>query len=266
MRRNMAIANRKMHGSIPSNKEFLERLLEGTGDLQYADIVTFLPHPYHFQAQSILSGTHIKWGGQTMSRYEFGAHTGSISPCMLLEFGCNYVIIGHSERRLLGYESDSASGERFERAIKVGLTPVFCMGETLDEYELGMTASVTVRQLSAVIDRVGVEGLSKGVLAYEPVWAIGTGKAASPEHAQIILRFLREHIAVHSPEVAQNITILYGGSVNAQNAAKLFSMPDIDGGLVGAASLNTEAFIEICRAAHSAGENKLKAANNGFHS
>lgn len=253
MRRKTVIANRKMHGSIPENKEFLDGLLAGTRDLDKADYIVCLPHPYHFQVQSILQSTHIQWGGQTMSRFERGAHTGSISPAMLLEFGCKYVLIGHSERRLLGYESDKASGERFETAIKMGLTPIFCMGETLDEYELGMTASVTVRQLSAVIDHVGVEGLAKGVLAYEPVWAIGTGKAASPEHAQIILRFLREHIAVSDPVVAQNITILYGGSVNAENAAKLFSMPDIDGGLVGTASLNTQDFISICRAAHEAG-------------
>ncbi len=253
MKHKLVVANRKMHGSIPENKDFLEGLLAGTRHLDNADPVVCLPHPYHFQAQSILTGTHIKWGGQNMSRYEFGAHTGSVSQCMLLEFGCTHVIIGHSERRQVGYESDYASGERFEEAAKVGLTPIFCMGETLKEYELGLTASVTVRQLSAVLEQIGVEGLAKGVLAYEPIWAIGTGKAASPEHAQIILRFLRGHIAVHDPEVAKNITILYGGSVNAKNAAKLFSMPDIDGGLVGAASLNTEAFVAICQAAHEAG-------------
>jgi triosephosphate isomerase (TIM) len=252
MRRKLVIANRKMHGSIPENKDFLEKLLEGTQDLNMADYVACMPHPYHFQAQAMLTGTHLHWGGQTMSRFASGAHTGSISPYMLLEFGCTYVIMGHSERRMAGYESDTASGQRFEEALRVGLTPVLCMGETLNEYEMGLTASVTTRQLTAVIDQVGVQNLAKGVLAYEPIWAIGTGKAASPEHAQIILRFLREHIAVRDPEVAKNIRILYGGSVNAANAARLFAMPDIDGGLVGKASLDTAEFIEICRAAHNA--------------
>ena len=252
MRRKMVVANRKMYGNIPDNKAFLEGLLAGTHTFMNADYVVCLPAPYQFQAQAILTGSHICWGGQTMSRYEFGAHTGSISAQMLLEFGCTYVIMGHSERRMAGYESDMASGERFEEAIKVGLTPILCLGETLKEYELGMTANVTVRQLNAVIDQVGIQALAKGVIAYEPIWAIGTGKAATPEHAQIILRFLREHIAVYDTEVAKNMTILYGGSVNPQNAAKLFSMPDIDGGLVGTASLNTEDFVAICDVANAA--------------
>lgn len=252
MRRKMVIANRKMHGNIPDNKEFLEGLLDGTAGFDHAEYVVCLPHPYHFQAQAILTGTPINWGGQTMSRFEFGAHTGSISPYMLLEFGCKYVIMGHSERRMSGYESDTASGQRFEEAIKVGLTPIFCMGETLKEFEMGMTVDVVIRQLNAVIEYVGAKGLAKGILAYEPVWAIGTGKAATPEHAQCILSFLRGHIELLDEEVAQNITILYGGSVNSKNAAKLFSMPDIDGGLVGGASLNTQEFVAICKAANGA--------------
>ncbi len=250
MRQKMVVANRKMNGNIPENKAFLEGLLGATRQLHQADYVVCLPHPYHFQAQAMLTGTHLKWGGQTMSRFQSGAHTGSTSSTMLLEFGCQYVLIGHSERRLQGYESDFASGERFETAIKMGLTPIFCMGETLEEYEKGMTASVTVRQLSAVLDLVGINGLARGVLAYEPVWAIGTGKAASAQHAQIILRSLRQHVAVFNAEVAKNITILYGGSVNAKNATQLFSMPDIDGGLVGTASLDTDEFIAICQAAN----------------
>jgi triosephosphate isomerase len=187
-----------------------------------------------------------------MSRYLSGAYTGSVSPTMLKEFGCQYVIIGHSERRQRGHDTDMSTGERFEVAVKAGLTPIFCMGETLDEYEEGVTDLVTIRQLNAVIQEIGVQGLAGGVLAYEPVWAIGTGKAATPEHAQNVLSFLRGHIEILDAELAQHIRILYGGSVNAANAAKLFSMPDIDGGLVGTASLNTQEFVAICQAASSA--------------
>jgi triosephosphate isomerase (TIM) len=252
MRRKLVVANRKMHGSIPDNKRFMEGLLAGTADAGNADYVVCLPHPYHFQAQAMLSGSPIGWGGQTVSRFEYGAHTGSISASMLLEFGCQYVIMGHSERRKSGYESDAASGERFEAAIKAGLIPIFCMGETLEEFEEGMTVDVVIRQLNAVLKHVGAEGLAKGVLAYEPVWAIGTGKAATPEHAQCILSFLRGHIELLDEDVASKIRILYGGSVNAQNAGRLFAMPDIDGGLVGGASLNTEEFVQICLAANAA--------------
>lgn len=249
MRRSLVIANRKMHGSIPDNRAFLEGVLKGMADCPETDCVVCVPHPYLFQAQSILSGSPVAWGGQNMSRYAAGPYTGSVSPAMLREFGCEYVIIGHSERRTRGHETDSSVGERFEAAINAGLKPIFCMGESLAEYEAGLTDVVTVRQLNAVLKQVGVENLSKGILAYEPIWAIGTGKAAPPEYAQTILGFLRGHIALHDPQVAKDVRILYGGSVKADNSAKLFAMPDIDGGLVGGASLITEEFVEICHAA-----------------
>jgi triosephosphate isomerase (TIM) len=249
MRRKLVVANRKMNGNLATNKAFLEGLLAGTRDYQNADYVVCVPHPYLFQAQALLTGSPIAWGGQNMSRYASGAYTGSVSPGMLTEFGCKYVIIGHSERRQRGHDTDLSTGERFEVATKAGLKPIFCMGETLAEYEEGITDIVTIRQLNAVIHEIGVKGLAKGVLAYEPVWAIGTGKAATPEHAQDVLSFLRGHIELLDTEVAENIRILYGGSVNAANAAKLFSMPDIDGGLVGGASLNTDEFVAICQAA-----------------
>ena len=249
MRRKLVVANRKMNGSLPSNKAFLEGLLAGTHDYQHADYAVCVPHPYLFQAEAILNGSPIAWGGQNMSRFESGAYTGSVSPSMLVEFGCEYVIIGHSERRQRGHDTDHSIGERFEVAIKAGLKPIFCMGETLAEYEEGITDLVTIRQLNAVISEIGVKNLARGVLAYEPVWAIGTGKAASPEHAQNVLSFLRGHIEMLDAEVAKNIKILYGGSVKADNAAKLFSMPDIDGGLVGGASLNTDEFVAICQVA-----------------
>jgi triosephosphate isomerase len=248
----MVVANRKMNGDIPSNQAFLEKLVTDTRAHQHADYVVCMPHPYLYQAQAILKGSHVHLGGQNMSRYQSGAHTGSVSPPMLKEFGCEYVIIGHSERRLHGHDTDTSTGERFEVAINSGLIPIFCMGETLDEYEDGATDIVTIRQLNAVIHEIGVKGLAGGVLAYEPVWAIGTGKAATPEHAQNVLSFLRGHIELLDAEVASNIRILYGGSVNSMNAKQLFSMPDIDGALVGTASLNTEEFIAICVAASDA--------------
>lgn len=255
MRRKLVVANRKMHGSIPSNQAFLEGLLEGTRDYRDADYVVCVPHPYLYQVQSILSGTQISWGGQNMSRFENGPYTGSVSPGMLKEFGSEFVIIGHSERRARGQDSDSSVGERFQVATKAGLKPIFCMGETLEEYEQGLTDLVTIRQLNAVIQQVGIKSLAKGILAYEPVWAIGTGKAASPEHAQAILHFLRGYLILKDPEVGENMRILYGGSLKAHNATELFSMPDIDGGLVGGASLITEEFVAICRAASAASNN-----------
>ena len=248
----MVIANRKMHGTIPDNKQFLQGLLAGTRDYGLANYAVCVPHPYLFQAEALLAGSPIAWGGQNMSRYAAGAFTGSVSPGMLTEFGCEYVIIGHSERRQRGHDTNASIGERFEVATKNGLKPILCVGETLEEYEDGMTVDVVIGQLNAVIEHVGIESLPKGILAYEPVWAIGTGKAATPEHAQCILSFLRGHIELLDETVANNLSILYGGSVNASNAAQLFSMPDIDGGLVGGASLNTQEFIAICQAANEA--------------
>lgn len=255
MRRKLVVANRKMNGNLATNKAFFEGLIKGVRDYKNADYVVCVPHPYLFQAEAVLKGSAIAWGGQNMSRYESGAYTGSVSPGMLKEFGCEYVIIGHSERRQRGHDTDLSTGERFDAATNAGLKPIFCMGETLEEYEDGLTDVVTIRQLNAVIQEIGVQGLAKGVLAYEPVWAIGTGRAATPEHAQNILSFLRGHIEILDAEVAKNIRILYGGSVKSDNAAKLFSMPDIDGGLVGGASLNTDEFVAICQAASMACKN-----------
>ena len=251
IRRKLVIANRKMYGSIPDNKAFLEGLLHGTRALKNMDCAVCVPYPYLYQAQAMLAGSSIARGAQNMSCHEYGPYTGSVSPGMLLEFGCEYVIIGHSERRRRGYESDNSAAERFEAAIKVGLKPVFCVGETLEEHKAGFAHRVTIRELSAVIKHVGIQGMAQGVLAYEPIWAIGTGQSASPEHAQPILAFLRGHIASLNESVADNIRILYGGSVKAGNAKALFAMPDIDGGLIGSASLNTSEFIAICRAANA---------------
>jgi triosephosphate isomerase (TIM) len=250
MRSKLVIANRKMNGSIESNQQFLQGLIAGTRDLTLAKFSVCVPHPYLFQAQSILKGSPITWGGQNMSRYDHGPYTGSVSPPMLKEFGCTHVIIGHSERRMRGHDTDESTGERFKVAIEAGLVPVFCMGETLEEYNAGITDEVIIRQLNAVIAVVGVENLLKGILAYEPVWAIGTGKAATPQHAQGILGFLRGHIGLLSPDVADQVHILYGGSVSKNNAADLFCLPDVDGGLVGNASLNIDDFLRVCEIAN----------------
>ncbi len=240
----LVVANRKMHGNLPENQHFMQTLLQHTAR-HLARYAVCPPHPYLFQAQQLLQQSHIAWGAQNMSRYERGAYTGSVSPSMLREFGCTYVIIGHSERRQRGHDNDETCGERFEAALKAGLTPILCIGETLDEYEQGETDVVVSRQLNPVISHVGIQALSQGVIAYEPVWAIGTGKAASPQHVQAILSFVRGHIALLNPKVSEDITLLYGGSVQSHNAAQLLSLPDVDGSLVGGASLQVEEFLRI---------------------
>ncbi len=254
----LVVANRKMHGSLPDNQQFMQSLLLNTQH-HHARYAVCPPHPYLYQAQHILQNSHIAWGGQNMSRFEKGAYTGSVSPVMLKEFGCSYVIIGHSERRQRGHDSDESCGERFEAALKAGLTPILCIGETLDEYEQGETDLVVVRQLNPVIAHVGIQALSQGVIAYEPVWAIGSGKAATPQHVQAILSFIRGHIGLLDEQVAEKIDLLYGGSVNPGNAAQLLSMPDVDGGLIGGASLVAEDFIRICQIANELTDLKTAA-------
>jgi triosephosphate isomerase (TIM) len=250
MRRKLVVGNWKMYGSLAWNKTLLEAVLEGVRDCNNADFAVCVPSPYLFQAQAILQGSNVAWGGQNMKQYEAGAFTGSVAPHMLTEFGCRYVIIGHSERREQYNESDPVVAAKFEAAIKVGMTPIFCLGETREEYDAGATNAVVARQLDAVLTLVGAKGLSKGVLAYEPVWAIGTGRGAAPYMAQAVHSFIRNQIAKADPKVAAGIRILHGGSVRVANAAQLLSMPDIDGALVGNASLVAEQFIAICRAAN----------------
>lgn len=244
------IANRKMHGNQAENRQFLEALLQHTSTHQ-ARCVVCPPHPYLHQAQSLLAGSHIAWGGQNMSRYAYGAYTGSVSPLMLKEFGCQYVMIGHSERRQRGHDNDESCGERFETAIQHGLTPILCIGETLQEYQRGETDWVVARQLQPVLNHVGVDALARGIIAYEPVWAIGSGITASPQHVQTILAFIRGHIALLQPSVAETLCLLYGGSITAQTAADLFAMPDVDGGLIGKACLDSGHFLEICQMAET---------------
>lgn len=250
MRRKMVVGNWKMHGSLKENNILLEGIKQGVKDMHNADYVVCVPYPYLAQAQSLLQGSNIAWGAQNMCSTNDGAITGAVSPAMLVDFGCTHVIIGHSERRNLFNETDDTAAARFNAALEAGLTPIFCMGESREERESDWTDYIVGRQLDSIIRRFGPQVLVNAVLAYEPLWAVGTGTPATPEQAQEVHDFMRERISRCNMEVAANVRILYGGSVKPNNAAKLFAMPDIDGGLIGGASLTAEAFVPICRAAN----------------
>lgn len=249
MRRKLVVGNWKMYGRLARNQELLKGVLAGVRDFHEADYAVCVPYPYLAQAQALLHGSNVAWGAQNVSPNEEGAYTGAVAPGMLTDFACKYVIIGHSERRGLFHESNEIASAKFVAAQQAGLTPIFCVGETLAERESGITEQVVATQLDAVLNRAGVQALSKAVIAYEPVWAIGTGKTASPEQAQAVHAFIRGRVAGHDSRVAQGLCILYGGSVKAANAEALFGMADIDGGLIGGASLVVEEFVAICRAA-----------------
>ncbi len=249
MRRKLVVGNWKMYGTLARNKVLLEGVLEGVKNLHGADCGVCVPYPYLAQVQAVLQGSSLAWGAQNLSQFEQGAYTGEVAPAMLCDFGCRYVIVGHSERRALFHDDDEVVAAKFEAALKAGLTPILCVGETLQEREAGVTEQVVSRQLDVVLRRAGVQGVAKSVVAYEPVWAIGTGKTASPEQAQAVHAFIRQRVAQQDAAVAQGLCLLYGGSVKAGNAAELFAMPDIDGGLIGGASLVAEEFVAICRAA-----------------
>ncbi len=249
MREKLVAGNWKMHGNLAENKALLDALVPQLAGLKGASCAVCVPFPYLFQAQAALQNTNIAWGAQNMSQHEKGAFTGEVSASMLLDFGCKYAIVGHSERRALFGENDAAVAAKFVAAQKAGLTPILCVGETLAEREANITEQVVARQLDAVLTLAGVTALSKSIVAYEPVWAIGTGKTATPEQAQAVHAFIRAKVAAASTEVAAALVIQYGGSVKAANAAQLFSMPDIDGGLIGGAALSADEFVAICRAA-----------------
>jgi len=245
MRRILVAGNWKMHGSRAMVKELLDGLLAGTGNENGTDMAVFPPFPYLCDAQAMLRGSSISWGAQTLNPVAQGAHTGEVSAGMLLDFGCRYVLVGHSERRTVYGESDDDVAVRFETALAAGLEPVLCVGETLEERERGETESVVDRQINAVLGRCGIGGFARAVVAYEPVWAIGTGKTASPDQAQAVHAFIRDKFASQDDIIAGQLRILYGGSVNGSNAAELFARDDIDGGLVGGASLKVGDFLAI---------------------
>jgi len=234
-----------MHGSKAMASELLEGLLAGSAADGNADLAVFPSFPYLPLTESVLSGTHIKWGGQTLNPNAQGAHTGEISGGMLMDMGCKYVLVGHSERRSVYGESDTDVAVRFKAALDAGLEPILCVGETLEQREANETEAVIARQLDAVIDSLGIDALSKSVVAYEPVWAIGTGLTATPEQAQSVHAFIRDKLSLLNVIIGGQLRILYGGSVKGSNAAELFAQNDIDGGLVGGASLTAEDFLAI---------------------
>ena len=237
-----------MHGNLQQNAALLERIRAGISGLG-CDVAVCAPYPYLAQLQSMLSGSVVAWGAQSVSEYAVGAFTGEVSASMLVDFGCRYVLVGHSERRSLFRETDAAVAAKFEAAQKAGLIPVLCVGEALAEREAGKTFSVVSRQLAAVLDRVGVAAMASSLLAYEPVWAIGTGVTASPAQAQEVHAAIRAQVAALDVDVAGGLRVLYGGSVKAQNAVELFAQADIDGGLIGGAALVADDFLAICQAA-----------------
>ncbi|PCJ30177.1 MAG: triose-phosphate isomerase [Gammaproteobacteria bacterium] len=258
MRKALVAGNWKMNGSSDSNKHLLEGIIKESASFSSVDVALFPPSVYLQQVQEALVSTELAWGTQNLSQFEKGAYTGEISAPMLNDFGCSYVLIGHSERRCLYAEIgldqlilDYIIAEKYAVAIQAGITPIICIGESPEEHEQGKTEEVIARLVDIVIAQNGVQALSQAVLAYEPVWAIGTGKSATPEWAQEVHSFMRERIYKHDPETAESIQILYGGSVKGDNAAPLFSMPDIDGGLIGGASLDADEFVKICQAAVS---------------
>lgn len=237
-----------MHGSLAQNEVLLGAVISGAAQLPGVDCAVCVPFPYLQQAQQRLSGTAVKWGAQDAHQLEKGAYTGEVSASMLRDFGCAYVLVGHSERRSLYGESSALVAEKFAAVQKAGMIPVLCIGETLEQREAGATEAVVAEQLDAIIQLAGAQSLAASVLAYEPVWAIGTGKTATPEQAQAVHAFIRQRVAGVDKGVAQGLRILYGGSVKGANAAELFAMPDIDGGLIGGASLIAEDFLAICKA------------------
>ena len=249
MRRKLVAGNWKMHGSLAGNRDLLQSLVQALGKGGKADCAVCVPSPYLAQTQELLKGTAIAWGAQNLSEHAQGAYTGEISAAMLNDFGCRYALVGHSERRSLYGESNETVAAKFVAAVKAGLTPVLCLGETLDQREGGVTEKIVAAQLDAVIQAAGLPSFAGAVLAYEPVWAIGTGRTATPDQAQEVHAFIRGRIARGDATLAQRLQILYGGSVKAQNAAELFGMADIDGGLIGGASLVAKDFVAICDAA-----------------
>lgn len=248
MRRKLVAGNWKMFGSLARNEVLLKALVVGMTRMPGVDCAVCAPFPYLAQVQQVLRGSPVKWGAQDVHQLDKGAYTGEVAASMLCDFGCRYVIVGHSERRNLYGESSSLVAEKFAAAQKAGLLPILCVGETLEQRESGATETVVAEQLDAVIKLLGVQSLRNAVLAYEPVWAIGTGKTATPEQAQAVHAFIRQRVAGLDGQVAQGLGILYGGSVKASNASELFAMPDIDGGLIGGASLVAEDFLAICNA------------------
>lgn len=247
MRQKLVAGNWKMNGSLKSIEDLVSGILAGVGDAK-TGVAVCPPAIYLPKVAELLAGQKVSLGSQNICDQDLGAYTGEISGSMLQEFGCQYAIVGHSERRSLYGESDSLVAARFAAAQRAGITPILCVGELLEERESGATEQVVARQLDAVLALQGIEGFKDAVIAYEPVWAIGTGKTASGEQAQEVHAFIRNKLAQMDAGIADQIIIQYGGSVKGANAEELFAMPDIDGGLIGGAALDAAEFLSICQA------------------
>ncbi len=250
MRQPLVAGNWKMNGSLDSITALVEGVKAGLDSVSTAEMAVCPPYVYIPTVAALIGGASISLGAQDVSDQEAGAFTGEVAPAMLTDVGCKYAIVGHSERRSIYGESDDFTASKFAAARKAGLVPILCVGELLEEREQGITEQVVSRQLDAVIDLEGVGALADAVIAYEPVWAIGTGKTASPEQAQDVHAFIRGKLAALDTAVADKVRILYGGSMNAANAAELLAMADIDGGLIGGASLKPADFLAIGSAAN----------------
>jgi triosephosphate isomerase len=249
MRQPLVAGNWKMHGSRAENAALVRDLLDQLKGDAAAEVMVCPPFVYLWETSRLLKDTDIALGGQSVCAESVGAFTGEVSAAMLKDVGCRYVLVGHSERRQIYGESDALVARKFVAAQAQGLVPVLCVGETLEEREAGHTDAVVARQLDAVLSVTGAGVLARAVIAYEPVWAIGTGRTATPEQAQDVHAMIRGKVAALDATMGASVRILYGGSVKASNARDLFAMPDIDGGLVGGASLKADEFARICAAA-----------------
>ena len=249
MRRPIVAGNWKLHGSRAENSRLIEDLMAQLPSKPMSTCIVCPPFVYLQEAARLLRGSSIELGAQDVCAESQGAFTGEVSAAMLKDVGCEYVIVGHSERRLIYRESDQLVARKFAGAQSKGLIPILCVGEQLADREANRTEEVVARQLDVVLELCGAETVGRGILAYEPVWAIGTGRNASPEQAQEVHALIRARIAARDARIAAATRILYGGSVKAGNAAELFAMPDVDGGLIGGASLKADEFVAILTAA-----------------
>ena len=248
-RRPLVAGNWKMNGSRAESATLVRAIKQGMSTVAQAEAAVCPPFILVPLAAEMLAGSPVAWGGQSLSVHKSGAYTGEISGPMLKDYGCTYVIVGHSERRAYYGEDDALVADKYAAAQAAGLIPILCVGETLQEREASQTEAVVARQLEAVINKHGIGSFKNAVIAYEPVWAIGTGKTATPQQAQDVHGFIRGRLAARDKAVAENMRILYGGSMKGSNAKELLAQPDIDGGLIGGASLQAEEFLTICRAA-----------------
>jgi triosephosphate isomerase (TIM) len=249
MRQSLVVGNWKMYGSTASIQSLLDGIKQGIAQVQHAQVGVCPPFVYLQMVAELLKGTVIRWGVQNVSNEDVGAFTGEVAANMLADFSCSYVIVGHSERRHIYGESSELVAQKFAKVQAANLIPILCVGELLADREAGNTEQVVAQQLNAVLATQGIKVFEKAVIAYEPVWAIGTGKTASPQQAQEVHAFIRQLLAKQDATVAETVQILYGGSVKGSNAAEIFQQPDVDGGLIGGASLKADEFLAICQAA-----------------